>query len=198
MKLRQLLTGDLPEEAVFRNRVFTRLITLGLICEVPAFTVVLLKVASRHVDAGAGIAAPLTFAVGLAVQWVLAITSAVRVRPDCLIIDNALLRYTVPWERFAQVSIEPVRGMVFTAYRFGAIRSITYGRSLAGSMNGYKLMGARRDEIAASCEKAVSAHEATVPVRECSKRINLPLAPLGMLLLWAELTYWVGVTIFHA
>jgi hypothetical protein len=180
-----------PDLAVYRYK--------GMIWILPVFGVAFLSVnlpilatlsPGREFGGYVGIPA---FGWGAAsIGWLVTVGTAVRVRPDALIIDNMVVRHVIPWERFAGLDVEQSMGMFARLDDGGVIRSSSFGRSLVDAMKGYGHMRETLGKIRADCRAARASHLAVSPPPAYLRRVNVPWRPILGFLVFFEAFAWIA------
>jgi hypothetical protein len=148
-------------------------------------------------DVGGYVGVPLFMWVATSLNWLFTVTTAIRVRPDGLIIDNMLVRHVLPWERFAGLSVQTGKGMFACLDDGTEIRSSSFGRSLADAMQGYAHVRETAGQITQDCRAARAAHAAAGPPRDTAPQwqLNVPWRPLLAFLVLFEAFSWVTFAI---
>jgi hypothetical protein len=190
------IVGDETGQVIFRNNLMTGFSVTGLVLLL-VFSTVASILTSRYLAPGGYLASPLVFCGLISMVWVIGIASAVRVGAEELIVDSGLFRRVIPWERFGGVDIDPAKGMVFSVLGGFPVRSISFSRSNAGAVGGYKLMQAKRRAIEEACRKAEAAHEARMPVPEYREVFHVPVLFPFLVLAWCEVIYWLSYAAQH-
>ncbi len=98
-----------PDIAVFR---YKGMIAFPVLIGVPVLVTMVAVLIGLNGEAVAEHA--ITPVVGWAIAtlgWLGVAVTAVRVRPDGLVIDNMMIRHVIPWERFAGIDVQPGQGM---------------------------------------------------------------------------------------
>jgi len=120
----------------------------GVIWEAPPFLAVVLFIGLLDLvtlrsarDGLVGyVVVPITMWALTAVMWLYTVTTAVRVRADCLVLDNWLVRHVIPWERFAGLFVEDGVGMFARLDDGTEVKSRAYARIGPLEFRGYAHM----------------------------------------------------------
>lgn len=177
--------------AVFRYK--------GMIWGLPIFgavclTVVLSILATLRParDFGGYVGIPIFAWAATSIGWLVTVTSAVRVRPEALIVDNMVVRHVIPWERFRGLFVETGMGMFARLDDDAVVQSSSFGRSLADAMKGYGHMRLTLEQIREACKSARQSHVLVNPPPGYERRINVPWRPLLGLLVFFEAFSWIA------
>lgn len=157
-----------------------------------AFGLPILATLSPSRDFGGYIGAPIFAWAATSVVYLVTVTSAVRVRPDALIIDNMVIRRVIPWERFAGLDVETGMGLFARLDDGAVVQSSSFGRSLADALKGYAHMRETLDCIRADCRAAREAHTSVSPAPVYEWRLNVPWRPLVSFLVFFEAFAWIA------
>lgn len=171
MKARERVSGT-----VFRSRPLALFSWLCIGIIVIIYTVVVFH-RVQSVFSGAVI-----FAAGIYVLWLLGGNSAVRVCNDAVIVDNLMIRHTIPWAELADIDV--AYGMKFILRDGRRVDSIMYGGSVIGQLTGYRYARraiARMDAVRSSLQAGDGAQPTSASY---SRRLNFsPWPPLVILIL---------------
>ena len=185
-----------PDRAVYRYK--------GMIAVGPPFLAVALAIGlptlatQGGTEVGVYIGVPVLMWGAVTLVWLNTVTTAVRVRADCLVLDNWLVRHVVPWERFAGLFVEMGVGMFARLDDGTVINSVAYARSLYDALHGYAHVRETLERIRADCSQARSGHDAISPAPPCRRMLNLPWRPLAWVLVFFEAFAWIAFTVHAA
>jgi hypothetical protein len=146
----------------------------------------------RGADVAGHVIVPLICWVIAIVEWLIVVVTAVRVRPDGLVIDNVLVRHVIPWERFAGLFVEEGEGMFARLDDGQIVKSSGFGRSLSDAMKGYAHMRDTLGRIQADCRQARGAHAEVSPPPPYRRQLNIPWAPALAFLAFFEAISWIA------
>jgi hypothetical protein len=124
--------------------------------------------------------------------WLWAVTTAVRVRPGALIIDNGVIRHVIPWERFAGLFANGSQGMFAQLDDGKEVRSASFARSLKFESAGETShLRHTLDRVRADCRQARAGHVPAVDPGY-QRRLNVPWRALLGLLVSFEAVSWIA------
>lgn len=179
-----------PDLAVYRYKGMIWFLPLfGGACIATCLSI--LATLSPGRDLGGYVGIPIFAWAGISLGWLAVVTSAVRVRPDALIIDNMVVRHVTPWERLAGLEVETGMGLFARLDDSGVVKSASFGRNLSDAMKGHGHMRETLAQIRDDCQAARDSHPAVSPPPPHLWRLNLPWRPLLGFLVFFEAFAWI-------
>jgi hypothetical protein len=160
------------EEVVVRNR--TRALGIVLMVGITAIALCIggvIAVAKGHSN-GAAIAVPIANAIVFYVGWLVAFRTTVRLRRESMVIENAVLRYSIPWRQGRQF-------YVHNGLRLRLLDGRTYGvwafqGSLGAALNHYAAFKPIIEQLDAESDRIVGEHLPEYPPPPTSWSFQLP------------------------
>jgi len=128
-------------------------------------------------------------------MWLYTVTTAVRVRADCLVLDNWLVRHVIPWERFAGLFVEDGVGMFARLDDGTEVKSGAYTRIGPLEFRGYAHMRETLGRIRADCRQARSRHAGVSPPPRYRPMLHVPWLPLLAMLAVFEAFSWIAFAV---
>jgi hypothetical protein len=177
-----------PDLAVYRYK--------GMIWIGPPFLAVALAIglptlATRGgTEVGVYLGVPVFMWIVVAMAWLQTVTTAVRVRADCLVLDNWLVRHVIPWERFTGLFAEGGVGMFARLDDGTVVKSAAYA--------GYAHVRETLDRIRDDCRQARTGRAAASPAPPYRRMVNLPWRPLAWVLIFLEAFAWITFAVHAA
>lgn len=136
------MNGD---RVVFRHRGMVVAFVLG-----SAFLLLLSPLAWAQADAGNVVGVAVMSAV-LWFVWAVGWGSKVVISEPGVVVVNGFVRHELPWPVFGDFEVDG--GLTVARADGSELGVLSYGGSLAGAMNGYRMMTRTRDEMAAACDR---------------------------------------------
>lgn len=185
-----------PDLAVYRYKasIFAALLLL------PSLLIICLVIlVNPYHDQVAGyVIAPVIMWIATSSAWLWTVTTAVRVRPGALIIDNGVIRHEIPWERFAGLFAEGFQGMFARLDDGREVRSASFTRTMKlPSAPETSQLRKTLDRVRADCRQARAAHVPAVDP-DYQRRLNVPWHAFLGLLVFFEAVSWIAFALNHA
>jgi hypothetical protein len=143
-------------------------------------------------DFGGYVGIPIFAWAATSIVWLVTVTSAVRVRPEALIVDNMVIRHVIPWERFRGLFVETGMGMFVRLDDDAVVQSSSFGRNLADAMKGYDHMRVTLEQIRGKCTATRQSRVPVHPPPDYQRLINVPWRLLLGLLVFFEAFSWIA------
>jgi hypothetical protein len=185
-----------PDRAVYRYK--------GMIWILPVFLAVVLALTlpilatRRTTEVAAYVLLPVFMWAAFTLLWLGVVTTAVRVRDDCLVMDNWLVRHVIPWERFTGLFVENGVGLFARLDDGTVVKSAGYARSLSDAMQGYEHMRETLERMRADCQQARTGRAAVSPAPPYRRMLNVPWLPLTAALIFFEAFAWIAFAVHSA
>lgn len=126
----KMLVGDRTSAVTFRKPALSVFASVGIAVTVLVMTLMAVK-GVRDLFTAAIIVSLFAY-----LCWLVGWHSAVRLRPDGVVIDNLLVRHEIPWYELSEIGVR--NGLVLRLRDGERIGSVMYGGSVIGALLGYR------------------------------------------------------------
>lgn len=160
------------DEVIILNRTRATATLVGSVIFVVVFTVTGISYELRGLPAlDAYIVGPLT-AVVFYIGWLVARRTSIRLRTDGFVIENAIIKYVVPWRQGRQFYLE--NGIKVRLLDGRTYATWVFQGSLASRLDGYSAFYPILDQITAECDRIIAEHLPEFPPPPTRWRLQLP------------------------
>jgi hypothetical protein len=180
-----------PDRAVYRYKGLIWFLPVLLAVELAVGVAILVTLRLPRDFAGY-VGLPIFLWASTAAVWLGTVTTAVRVPADCLVVDNAVVRHVIPWERLAGLFVEEGAGMLARLDDGTVVKATAFPSTLVDAIKGYDTMRQTLDQVRADCRDARAGRAQASPAPPYRRVLHVPWRPLAGLLIFFEALSWIA------